>query len=215
MITLSQFLDRYVTPVLKPLGFKKTGATYRLIADNDDQALINFQQSSGTNVAFFVNVAVAPKTQSEFLDYRMKRVQRANPTTAGAALEDRVSPPAAVEYDNGSPFPDRRWHFTDDSQAEECGKLLAEVLVKDVVPTIAPLLDRKAFLAYTELPDEDRPFKSSQGSYIRVPLLIDEGPSAEMDAILAKAAAAGDMRLVNWAEDYLRRKSLSQGSGAI
>src|ERR1700712_5362558 len=106
MFTLSQFLSRHVTAVLKPLGFKKTGATYRLIAENGDQALINFQRSSGTNVAFYVNVAVAPKTASEFLDYRMKRTPRANPTTAGAALEDRVRPPADVEYDNGSIFHD-------------------------------------------------------------------------------------------------------------
>ena len=66
MISMAQFLVRYVTPVPKPLGFTKTGATYRLIADNGDQALIEFQRSS-PNIAFFVNVAASPKTQAEFL----------------------------------------------------------------------------------------------------------------------------------------------------
>ncbi len=36
MISMAQFLVRYVTPVLKPLRFIKTGSTYRLIADNGD-----------------------------------------------------------------------------------------------------------------------------------------------------------------------------------
>ena len=210
MISMAQFLVRYVTPLLKPLGFTKTGSTYRLIADNGDQALIEFQRSSGTDIAFFVNVAVSPKTQAEFLDYLMKRQPRA-PSVAGAALSDRVRPPAEVEYDNGSIVPDQRWEFTDDATAQRCGELLAEILTRDVVPVIAPLLDRKNFLAYLARPKEDRPFKSARSSYVTVPLLIDEGPNPEMEAILAKAAAAGDMRVVDWAEQYLRDR---RGSSA-
>ncbi len=211
MISMAQFLVRYVTPVLKPLGFIKTGSTYRLIADNGDQALIEFQRSSGTDIAFFVNVAVSPKTQAEFLDYLMKRQPRA-PSVAGAALSDRVRPPAEVEYDNGAIIPDQRWEFTDGATAQRCGELLAEVLTRDVVPVIAPLLNRKEFLAYLDRPKEERPLKAERSSYTTVPLLIDEGPSPEMDAILAKAAAAGDMRVVDWAEQYLRQH---QGSSAI
>lgn len=50
--------------VLAPLGFKKTGNTYRLVAENGDQSLIEFQRTAGRppDVAFFVNVAVAPTT---------------------------------------------------------------------------------------------------------------------------------------------------------
>jgi hypothetical protein len=86
------------------------------------------------------------------------------------------------------------------------------VLERDVVPVIAPLLDRKKFLAYIDLPEEERPFKTARSSYYLVPLMIDEGRSPELDAMLEKARRAGDMRIVDWAEDYLRRRSERQGS---
>src|SRR6476619_164318 len=102
MTTLAELLKTYVTPTLAPLSYKNSGNTYRLIAENGDQALINFQVSSGSvddDVIFFINVAIVPKTQ---IDLNNSITGQSQPTPAEGILADRVAPPAAVEYDNNS-----------------------------------------------------------------------------------------------------------------
>ncbi len=120
-----------------------------------------------------------------------------------------------LRHDNGSIVPDKRWEYADDAGAQECGQLLAEILPRDVVPVIVPPLDRREFLAYAARPREQRPFKAEPSSHVTVPQLIDEGPTPELDAILAEAAAGGDNRIVDCAQQYLRKATTATGSPAM
>jgi hypothetical protein len=68
MVTIVKFLNKYIAPALKPLGFQKTGKTFRLIAANGDQVIIEEQTSDiakAGDMAFFINVAVVPQTYFE------------------------------------------------------------------------------------------------------------------------------------------------------
>ena len=213
MTTLAEVLKKYVTPTLAPLGYRKVGNTYRLTAENGDQALINFQVSSGSvgdDVIFFINVAVVPRTQ---IDLNNSIFQRSTqPTTAAGILSDRLWPPADVEYDNNSQFDDQRWQFSDADGADRVGKHLVEILSGDVHPVLAPLLDRRTFLAYLHQPDENKPFKAENSARNTVMLLLDEGRSPELDDALAKSKAP---QWVAWVEDYLQRAEHGTGSPAI
>ena len=210
MTTLAEVLRAKVTPTLAPLGYRKTGNTYRLIAENGDQALMNFQVSSGSveeDVIFFVNVAVVPKTQ---IDLNNSITGQSQPTPADGILSDRVAPPADVKYDNNSRFTDERWQFSSPEAAERVGKHLVEIL-PGVHSVLAPLLDRRTFLAYLQQGDQ-QPFKAENSVRNTVMLLLDEGHSPELDEALAQSKAP---KWVAWVENYLQKVEHGTGSPAI
>jgi hypothetical protein len=214
-MTLDQMLRAYVSAALAPFGFSKTGRTYRQVNKHDDQALINFQVSQasgpGYNV-FFVNIAIVPRTQHEVLARHYGWSASVRPSIVEGIVHDRVWPHPDVEHDNRSEFRDQRWEFTDDASAEKCGGLLAEVLATDIAPALSTLVDRRALLEYLEQPGSTTRWRADRLPRNSVVLLIDGGPSAELTAAIAQAAAVGDTNTVEWAEERLRSNTEMDGA---
>jgi len=214
MTVLSQVFKE-VTPALAALGYKKTGNTYRLTADNNDQALINFQLSdaSGEDVIFYVNVAIVPQTQSEVLNFILQR-SKALPSYEEGIFTDRVWPPEDFQYDNHSRFRDQRWQISE-GNANRCGTTLAETLTRDVCPLLLRLLNRRELLGYLNVPKDEKPFRADPSTRSTVVLLIDEG-GPDLEAALSEyKQAEGRNRFVEWAEQRLQLASPGSGSDAI
>ena len=206
MISLTQVLNGYITPVLDPLGFKKTGNIYRLIQANGDQALIDFQRSAGRppEVVFFINIAVAPTTMVDLLDYAYEREHSAQPGPEDGLYRERLRPPQDMKA-NPVLQTEERWHFNDRESANKVGAHIAEMLGKEVAPKLIRLLDRERFLSYATESKENMPWPSQGTPRSTVLLLIDKGPSPALKAALQQAAEAGDNTVIDWAQRYLNR----------
>jgi len=217
MISLAQVLNGYITPVLAPLGFKKTGSTYRLIADNGDQSLVEFQRTAGRppEVAFYINIAVAPTTMVDLWDYAYEREHPAQPGSEDGLYRDRLMPPQDMKK-NPNRQSETRWRFYDRDSANKLGTHVAELLAKDVAPKLIRLLDREQFLEYVAESKDNMPWPSQATPRSTVLLIIDNGPSPGLSAALEKAAEVGDSKVIEWAERHLGRKNVRPtGSTAI
>jgi hypothetical protein len=216
MIGLTQVLNGYITPALSPLGFKKTGNTYRLVAENGDQALVNFQRSAGRppEVVFYINVAVAPSTFVQFNDYQFGRQHPEQPGPEDGLYRDRLMPDQDMKSD---PLlqTDERWHFTDRDSANRVGAHLAELLGKIVGPKLVTLVDRDRFLDYVLESKENMPWPSEGPPRSHVVLLIDKAPSPQFSAALKQSEEIGDDKLIEWVEQYLASNNSPGGLSAI
>ncbi len=74
MTRLAEMLGKHITPALAPLGFTKTGNTYRFRGGNGDQAIINFQTFSALPpaIVFFVNTSVVPRTPGRVVRFHLR-----------------------------------------------------------------------------------------------------------------------------------------------
>jgi hypothetical protein len=88
-----------------------------------------------------------------------------------------------------------------------CGASLAKILADEFVPLLTRMLDRTEFLAMAR--DPAKPLGDGIVGPEEIMLLIDNGPSAELEAAIAKAEALDLERypvapqLVAWARQRL------------
>lgn len=217
MITLDAFLSTYITPELQPLGFKKTRRTYRLVADNGDQVLVEAQKSDSPpdgGVSFYINIAVVPKPYFEvaafIFERRFGRKYQEVPSTEGGLVSDRLASDPAVAYPSSGRFTDKRWYFRDEESAKLCAEHLVGKLTTYAIPVLTQLLDRKRLRAYVAEADRGVPFRALTGARVDIALLIDEGFSPELDAALERVRSGRDSAAAEWAEARLKQ---AQGSG--
>jgi hypothetical protein len=215
---LDAMLTEFVTPVLRRAGFRKTRRTYRLAASNGSQSLINFEgyPLSMSHTTFFVNVAVTVEAVRAWTHDGLTPSipYRAQPSIWDGFWLNRVWPPRDVEWRSGE-FKSEIWCFEDAEGATRCGKHLARILTEESVPFLTRMLDRREQLALLHDPAEDEHLRLGSNSFGDVLLLVDDGPSVELDAALADAERQGDHELVFWARERLaaRRTSDNRESG--
>jgi hypothetical protein len=100
-------------------------------------------------------------------------------------------------------FRSQIWCFQDAESATRCGKHLARILTEETVPFLTRMLDRREQLAILHDPAEEEHLQLGSNSFGEVLLLVDDGPSPELEAALADAEQQGDRDLVWWARERL------------
>jgi Domain of unknown function (DUF4304) len=125
---LDAMLAEHVAPVLRPLGFRKTGRTYRLAAPNGTQGLINFQSfsTSFTRASFFVNVDVVVEAHRGWMAFALNVDLTKQPAIGQGFWRDGIWPPEDVE-DRFGEYRSHLWYFDDDEGAARCGRHLTRI----------------------------------------------------------------------------------------
>ena len=212
MVTIAKFLTKYIEPALKPLGFEKTGKTFRLIAENGDQVIVEEQTSDiakAGDMAFYITVAVVPRTYHEVTNYVFEKklgvVGSLQPSSASGLVVGRVRPPAEVAYPSLGESVDERWYFKDDGSAELCGESLVAKLLNEALPVVTPLLDRKKLAEYIALPYDQQPYKAIPSLRAVIALLIDLGPTNELQQAIDAVKETTDSESGIWAEERLKQ----------
>jgi hypothetical protein len=210
MVTIAKFLTRYIAPALKSVDFEKTGKTFRLSAANGDQVIVEAQPSEIAKVgimAFYINVAVVPRTYHEVsrfvFEHDLGVVLPAQPTSASGLVVGRVKPSADVAYPSKFASVDDRWYFNDDASAKLCGARLVAKLLNEALPLLTPLLDRKELAKYLALPRDQRPYLALPSLRAVIALLVDLGPTAELQQAIDAVKETDDRYSGIWAEERL------------
>ena len=184
MGALDQLLRDHVSPVLEAAGFVRRGRTYRLIADNGDQAIIAIERTAGSRgdvVEFYVHAAVVPVPYWAWIQHVFPTVGDRAPDYSDGLWRHRVEAPPTCRADAG-PWTTDLWLLAGPSAVASCGEQLATILRTETAPLTTSLLNRATFLALTR--DPTKPLGVSIGP-ADLMLLVDEGPSPELDKAIA------------------------------
>ncbi|MBC9730906.1 DUF4304 domain-containing protein [Streptomyces sp. TRM68367] len=186
MKELSDFLKEFVTPKLKPLGFRKKGQLYRLDGDSGDVAFISFapMRIDPCAVVFHVSCLFVPEPYWQFLNrqYMVAGVPEVN--QSGALASYSLMPPDSAAHDPASWGVDRtRWAFGDRNRAE-VGKVLGEALVAEV-PRIRQLLVRENLLAAIQSP-ETPSIRRRGALQSELLLMVDDYPREKLQDLLSR-----------------------------
>jgi hypothetical protein len=193
----------YAAPVLAAAGFRRSGRVFRLDGERGDAAVLEiapFVLSSGSRFSATGGVIVTP--YADFIDRALGDIPRRRPGPSSALVELPVLPPREWWQGVGQePREDPQWGFTDDADVPACGRAFAAVLAEDVIPVLVRLLDRTRLLAEMRertTPDLRRKLAPRRDVLL---LLVDEGPSPELDRLL-RELGEGDM-VADWARARL------------
>jgi hypothetical protein len=156
------------------------------------------------HTTFFVNVAVTVEAVRAWTHDGLTPSipYRAQPSIWDGFWSNRVYPPSNVEWPLGE-FKSDIWCIEDAESATRCGKHLARILTEETVPFLTRMLDRREQLALLHDPTEDEHLRLGSNSFGDVLLLVDDGPSPELEAALTDAERQGDQELVSWARERL------------
>lgn len=211
-VRLAAMLDAEVDEQMTAAGFTRTGNQYQRISDLGDYALVEFTPLIATpdaSVRFRIQSAVLPGPE---LEWRRARAA-AQPDTAWGDIEPEartgwlrtLHPPPPTRAVTSGPLPNldtALWTFTPDTTAA-CGADIVKVLADDVLPRLQRLLDRTELLAIALDPEAKAYIGYAHATII---LLVDDGPSEQLEAALQiEAAGQGpvDPELAAWARARL------------
>jgi hypothetical protein len=175
-------------------GFKRRGRSYRKISENGDQAALDFTSrpillSNPPNIIRFradFGIVSLP-----FVDWLLRG-------SGGCRLGEFIGfeyaivreiliPPQEFWSGTGSPRIDSTWAFAEPEERDECGPALVNLLSDVVIPELSMLVNRREILR--RMKDSSSPKRLSPGripEFYYVLLIIDEGPSAEVEQYLQK-----------------------------
>ncbi|WP_426562463.1 hypothetical protein ACPPVT_17450 [Angustibacter sp. McL0619] len=178
MKPLDQVVRDRVAPVLKDAGFKRKGRAFWLASPSGDYAVVAVSafKLAVHDAEFFVDFAVTPKAYLDFVN-RNGDAQGA----PGGLWTDRLQVP-------GKQTIAMRDHWSFDLDDDATGEQLT-TLLRQVVPSLIRLLDRRNLLAYVR-----EPSTRMQEIWIRpreaavALLLADDGPSAELEQLVGGLA---------------------------
>jgi uncharacterized protein DUF4304 len=184
---LRAMLRDRISPALRSAGFRRSGTTWTHTAPNGDRAIINVQSSrmsSASEAIFIVNLAALPEPWWSWQQHLLGERAR-TPKEYDGLWRDRLHARAEV-HNRG----DRWWSVRDSRSAERCADDVLAQLADTALPRLHELLDRVAMLAAV------RNGQLGFGPvYTLAPLavlLADQGPSAELDELIARLAAEPD-----------------------
>ncbi len=180
-----------IGPALREAGFRSSLPTWTLTASRGDRALVNVQRSRWSppgEVEFTVNLSVLPAPWWRWWQQvGSAGAPSKEPKEYHGLWRDRLRP--------GSPSvsaPDKVgwWIVRDAASAVAAAADVVTGLQDNALPTLKRLTDRQQMLAEVRGPG----FNLAPLAV----LLSDEGPSAELDAVLAEMATGEDedMRLI-------------------
>ena len=195
MKPVDRLVRDHARPVLTEAGFRRKGNRFWLTAPNGDVACVDFQTQAGVTVmrpdgvhampdwaAFFVNIGVVPVPRWDWLCHQFPGLSKQVPEASHGLWTSRAVAPPEVADDVISDS----WVVKGADQVAVCGEHLARVLRDDVVPLLVWCLDRAEFLALCRDPARPLDPPPSDAELI---LLVDDGPSPDLDAALAVLGA--------------------------
>jgi hypothetical protein len=205
---LDEMLKNHLTPMLAASGFAKRGRTYSLAAPNGDLAIVDFQswRLHVGAVGFFVNLAIVPTVMVEWL----RRNESGPPEKINDAQgfwRDRLL--VSEEYEPAGEFGrEQLWEFKEIDSGDACGAILARVLERGVLSTLTWLVDRSNLLAAVRDPLTDPTLiKVRPRERALIVLLVDEGPSDELETLLRQVEQKDpDDIVATWARQRLAEK---------
>lgn len=198
-------IGRYVTPVMKPAGFRKKGRSYRLTGDNGDLIIVEFDVRSEPGV-FAVDFVMVPLSRWDWLN-RNDLGLSAPGAGAGVVRCDIVPPQhVAHRFRAGPPF-SYRWVVDQADEGTRCGTALADAL-KDRLPLMRQLLDRETVLREASDPDSDiRRLISKE--LLTLFLRIDAVDATGLEDLLARLEPDQPNResIVDWARTRVAERT--------
>jgi hypothetical protein len=231
---IGMVLKGYVTPLLAANGFTKIGATYRLAGRNGDQVLIEARRESGSSAEegrFFVNLAAVPHPRWEFMRFCYPKQRLGQPGVVDGVLGLRLRTDVnevGYWYDPRPESWSRAWRpgsgprprWSSDEWLVRgaegvaiCGPVLAAALRDEALPLLLSLLDRQVFLARIRDQASSFPQGTRVAAWTELFLLIDDGPSDELEAQIARVEAweaehpDRPHSLVTWARQRLAARA--------
>lgn len=168
---LDVFLRDHVRPMLKEKGFSKKGRDFRIGATRGDVALVNFfsWRLGDCEVEFFLEVGVLPLPWVEWCEDAIGEV---DDSIVSALWWKRVN----------SPFrPLGLWQF-DLKDEERTSFFLAEL--SSVADHLCALVDRQKLISVVRDPATAVQELRHSREHALALLLVDDGPSPELDDIL-------------------------------
>lgn len=204
---LDTFINKTFTDMLGRRGFKKSGRTYRLTSPTGDQIQFNIRPEArqGPMQYFVLTVAVTPIIMLDYYHH-----------TLGLALNRQlglsdwfVTSHIASPQKRHSTYVPMYWSFEGEVESVEVSNLIRERLCAGLLDNITSLLDRRALLSLIrEGPDTWLlPWIGYEGVKGEILILIQGGPSLELNKAIRQAEAEGDEKIVDWAKSYLDRHS--------
>ena len=180
---LKTALRTVVAPALRTHGFKGSGSTWVLTADNGDAAVVNVQSSqysTSAEVRCVVNLAVVPKPWWDWQRARMPNIKFTTPKERDGLWRDRLHP-------RGSPAgKDGWWRVAKERDAKAAAADIAQQLESSGIPTLRRLLHRAELIASVR--DKDLGFfKGEQHRMLfdrALAVLLSDEPCAELDELL-------------------------------
>lgn len=206
---------------MKELGFRRTGRTYRLGAKGESQGLVNLQGSSGSGggtTLFYVNLNIVPKAWNEFEAWSQGKEIVGDPDYMGGVLRNRLPAPIDIAFryiagDGNTSIVRQQWSFSDEDEAEHCGRRLTMLVERDVAPLFAQLKDDPhQLIDFFSRPADERgvlPRLGTGRSILAAVLLAGHGPSAELDGVVAELGrTGGNEKVLGWVD--LRQKACAE-----
>lgn len=207
MNPLDVLIRRYVVPVAKAAGCSKSGRTFRLVADNGDQAIFGFATHSvdPEMVVFEVNWHIVPLPYWEWITRQHAGAKK--PDSSGALVTGRIIPPpeAAHRADEDLPFR-ARWAFPYEGSDEICGLALERALREEALPRMRHLLDRSNLLEVVRGTDVSLMTRMDplRGEIV---LRVDSDPAEEVGALIDQEEEVGGFPpFVQWARQRLAQR---------
>jgi hypothetical protein len=193
---VDELLKRQVTPVLKELGFKRSGASYRLVAENGDVAIVDVRRWTTDPAVdgFQLALSVSPLPYVEWLN-RDRPERMAKPRgrehsllqwTLEAPPECHLAPDATNTV----------WALAGESDVDTVGEVLRRMLAEDV-PWLVSLFDREKLCATIQERYAD--FNIPPERHVAQAILRSaEGPAEEVERLLAAAVTPVMPALREW-----------------
>lgn len=192
MKPVDRLIRDYARPVLAEAGFRRKGNKFSRTAPNGDMACVDFHTRSGVVTmvdggmrampdwsSFVVTIGLMPVPRWDWLCHQFPELAKKTPDSAYGLWTSRVLPPPEMAEDAAAR---ESWLITGAGQVPGRGEHLARLLRDDVLPLLVRCLDRAEFLALCRDPARPLDPPPSDADLI---LLVDDGPSPELDAALA------------------------------
>lgn len=182
---VDELLKRHVTPVLREVGLKRSGASYRLVAENGDVAIVDVTRWTTDPAVngFLMNLSVAPLPYVEWLTRdRPERMARPRGREHSMLQWALAAPPrwrlvpAAM---------DSVWALARESDVDAVGEVLRPMLA-DAVPWLVSLFDREKLCATIQERYADFIIRLDR-HVAQAVLRSAEGPAEEVERLLAAA----------------------------
>ncbi|MFD8547091.1 hypothetical protein [Streptomyces sp. NPDC059649] len=194
MRPLDLLVREHVAPVMRAAGFKRSGRTFRLVADCGDQAVLGFSRHyvDPDAAVFGVGYGIVPAPYWEWINrqhWASGQVGAPRAFESAVVAGDVIPPPGTAHRPDCEGRLRSRWALREDNR-DLCGEALAGALRDEAIPQMVHLLDRTNLL-------EDRRHRAMPVvrlvplPRLEILLRVDDAPRREIEALLADVQPAG------------------------
>ncbi|MDR3081108.1 MAG: hypothetical protein LBV60_09305 [Streptomyces sp.] len=187
MKILNDFLQEYITPVMKTAGFKKKATEYRFTNGSGDSVFLAFSTTRidpGACV-FFATCSFVPEPYWGWLNRRHLEARLPPVDSSGALAAYSVLPPESCAHAPTAPGLARaRWAFGVSGNRPVVGGEFAAQLEDEELPRIGRLLERPGLL--TEITSSRQPSVRRWGAVqSELVLMVDEYTVEQREMLIA------------------------------